>query len=134
MGSDPASSTASLAPGFRFHPTDEELVRYYLKRKVCRKPFRFEAISDIDVYKSEPWDLPGLISLSLFLSLSLYIYIYIYVRMDRILCCGFVNGIVFWNIRLLFTSLHRLGIFQSLNHSFSLSRFGAFSHELKYGN
>ncbi|GMP68550.1 hypothetical protein CsSME_00028137 [Camellia sinensis var. sinensis] len=59
MGSDPASSTASLAPGFRFHPTDEELVRYYLKRKVCRKPFRFEAISDIDVYKSEPWDLPG---------------------------------------------------------------------------
>lgn len=56
-----ASSTAapptSLAPGFRFHPTDEELVIYYLKRKVCGKHFRFDAISEVDIYKSEPWDL-----------------------------------------------------------------------------
>ncbi|KAJ4720694.1 NAC domain containing protein [Melia azedarach] len=56
MGRDGAST--SLAPGFRFHPTDEELIRYYLKRKVCNKPFRFDPISVIDVYKSEPWDLP----------------------------------------------------------------------------
>ncbi|CAH9055421.1 unnamed protein product [Cuscuta epithymum] len=47
----------SLAPGFRFHPTDEELVRYYLRRKACGKPFRFQAVSEIDVYKSEPWEL-----------------------------------------------------------------------------
>ncbi|XP_047337116.1 NAC domain containing protein 50-like [Impatiens glandulifera] len=47
----------SLAPGFRFHPTDEELVQYYLKRKACAKPFRFEAVTEIDVYKSEPWEL-----------------------------------------------------------------------------
>ncbi|KAJ8557547.1 hypothetical protein K7X08_003172 [Anisodus acutangulus] len=47
----------SLAPGFRFHPTDEELVRYYLRRKACAKPFRFQAVSEIDVYKSEPWEL-----------------------------------------------------------------------------
>lgn len=53
-------SAASLAPGFRFHPTDEELVWYYLKRKVCGKLFRFDTISEIDIYKSEPWDLPGL--------------------------------------------------------------------------
>ncbi|CAE5966773.1 unnamed protein product [Arabidopsis arenosa] len=51
-------SMTSLAPGFRFHPTDEELVRYYLKRKICNKPFKFDAISVTDVYKSEPWDLP----------------------------------------------------------------------------
>ncbi|XP_013613101.1 PREDICTED: NAC domain-containing protein 78-like isoform X1 [Brassica oleracea var. oleracea] len=51
-------SATSLAPGFRFHPTDEELVRYYLKRKVCNKPFNFDAISVTDIYKSEPWDLP----------------------------------------------------------------------------
>lgn len=57
IDSTPAAS--SLAPGFRFHPTDEELVRYYLRRKVCGKPFRFDAISDVDVYKVEPWDLPG---------------------------------------------------------------------------
>lgn len=50
----------SLAPGFRFHPTDEELVRYYLRRKACGKPFRFEAVSEIDVYKSEPWELAGI--------------------------------------------------------------------------
>ncbi|KAI3933360.1 hypothetical protein MKW98_006719 [Papaver atlanticum] len=53
------SSASSLAPGFRFHPTDEELVRYYLKRKIVGKPFRFDAISEIDIYKFEPWDLPG---------------------------------------------------------------------------
>ncbi|KAJ9540128.1 hypothetical protein OSB04_026634 [Centaurea solstitialis] len=55
-----APPPSSLAPGFRFHPTDEELVRYYLRRKICGKPFRFDAISDVDVYKVEPWDLPGL--------------------------------------------------------------------------
>ncbi|XP_076902155.1 NAC domain containing protein 50-like isoform X2 [Bidens hawaiensis] len=49
--------TSSLAPGFRFHPTDEELVRYYLRRKVCGKPFRFKAVSEVDVYKLEPWEL-----------------------------------------------------------------------------
>ncbi|KAL3649980.1 hypothetical protein CASFOL_006383 [Castilleja foliolosa] len=52
-----AAPPTSLAPGFRFHPTDEELVRYYLRRKVCGKPFRFQAITEIDVYKSEPWGL-----------------------------------------------------------------------------
>ncbi|KAL0358536.1 UNVERIFIED_CONTAM: NAC domain-containing protein 53 [Sesamum angustifolium] len=30
MGAPPPTS---LAPGFRFHPTDEELVRYYLGEK-----------------------------------------------------------------------------------------------------
>ncbi|KAL8551647.1 hypothetical protein ACS0TY_000649 [Phlomoides rotata] len=54
-----SGSSNLLAPGFRFHPTDEELVRYYLRRKVCGKGFRVDAISDIDIYKSEPWDLPA---------------------------------------------------------------------------
>ncbi|XP_020222543.1 NAC domain containing protein 50 isoform X1 [Cajanus cajan] len=52
-----AAPPTSLAPGFRFHPTDEELVIYYLKRKVSGKPFRFDAISEVDIYRSEPGDL-----------------------------------------------------------------------------
>ncbi|KAK4279603.1 hypothetical protein QN277_011355 [Acacia crassicarpa] len=53
----PQAPPTSLAPGFRFHPTDEELVIYYLKRKVRGKTFRFDAISEVDIYRSEPWDL-----------------------------------------------------------------------------
>ncbi|XXG60779.1 hypothetical protein AAC387_Pa04g2607 [Persea americana] len=45
-------------PGIRFHPTDVELVMYYLKRKVMGIQFPFEVISEIDLYKFEPWDLP----------------------------------------------------------------------------
>ncbi|KAJ0242161.1 NAC domain containing protein 103 [Hirschfeldia incana] len=48
----------SLAPGFRFHPTDVELVRYYLKRKVLGKKFMTNAIAEVDIYKFEPPDLP----------------------------------------------------------------------------
>ncbi|KAL4269717.1 hypothetical protein GQ457_HM001320 [Hibiscus cannabinus] len=50
-------SATALAPGFRFHPTDEELVSYYLTRKVSDKPVRFNAIAVADIYKHEPWDL-----------------------------------------------------------------------------
>ncbi|CAF2127006.1 unnamed protein product [Brassica napus] len=52
-----AVAATALAPGFRFHPTDEELVSYYLKRKVLGRPVRFDAIGDADIYKYEPWDL-----------------------------------------------------------------------------
>jgi No apical meristem (NAM) protein len=54
---------ARLPPGFRFHPTDEELVSYYLKRKVMGKPFRFMAVSEVELYKFAPWDLPGRLTL-----------------------------------------------------------------------
>ncbi|KAJ4747817.1 NAC domain-containing protein 82 [Rhynchospora pubera] len=47
-----------LPPGFRFHPTDEELVSYYLKRKVMGKSIRFMALSEVEIYKFAPWDLP----------------------------------------------------------------------------
>ncbi|KAH9303018.1 hypothetical protein KI387_014601, partial [Taxus chinensis] len=49
----------SLLPGFRFHPTDEELVAYYLKRRVCSRPLKLDVIAEVDIYKCEPWDLPG---------------------------------------------------------------------------
>ncbi|RDX99376.1 Transcription factor JUNGBRUNNEN 1 [Mucuna pruriens] len=47
-----------VLPGFRFHPTDEELVGFYLRRKVEKKPLRIELIKQIDIYKYDPWDLP----------------------------------------------------------------------------
>ncbi|KAL6328921.1 hypothetical protein AAG906_007211 [Vitis piasezkii] len=45
-------------PGFRFHPTDEELVGFYLRRKVEKKPISLELIKQVDIYKYDPWDLP----------------------------------------------------------------------------
>ncbi|CAA7394189.1 unnamed protein product [Spirodela intermedia] len=47
-----------VLPGFRFHPTDEELVGFYLRRKVERKPISIEIIKHVDIYKYDPWDLP----------------------------------------------------------------------------
>ncbi|XP_074590698.1 transcription factor JUNGBRUNNEN 1-like [Curcuma longa] len=47
-----------LLPGFRFHPTDEELVGFYLRRKVAKKPLSMEIIKEVDVYKYDPWELP----------------------------------------------------------------------------
>lgn len=51
----------SLPPGFRFHPTDEELVAYYLKRKINGRKIELEIIPEVDLYKCEPWDLPGIL-------------------------------------------------------------------------
>ncbi|XP_040999326.1 NAC domain-containing protein 100-like [Juglans microcarpa x Juglans regia] len=48
-----------LPPGFRFHPTDEELVTYYLNRKVSDVSFTSKAMAVVDLNKCEPWDLPG---------------------------------------------------------------------------
>ncbi|KAL0447174.1 UNVERIFIED_CONTAM: protein FEZ [Sesamum latifolium] len=44
--------------GFRFHPTDEELVGFYLRRKIQQKPLSIELIKQLDIYKYDPWDLP----------------------------------------------------------------------------
>ncbi|KAL2629303.1 hypothetical protein R1flu_013989 [Riccia fluitans] len=49
----------TLPPGFRFHPTDEELVDYYLKKRVKNISIEFDVIADVDLYKCEPWDLPS---------------------------------------------------------------------------
>lgn len=48
-----------VMPGFRFHPTDEELVDFYLKRKIQQKSLPIELIKQVDIYKYDPWDLPS---------------------------------------------------------------------------
>ncbi|KAL0548560.1 hypothetical protein IC582_013014 [Cucumis melo] len=52
-----------VPPGFRFHPTDEELVDYYLRKKICSRRIELDVIKDVDLYKIEPWDLQGICSL-----------------------------------------------------------------------
>ncbi|KAH7529046.1 NAC domain-containing protein 100 [Ziziphus jujuba] len=47
-----------LPPGFRFHPTDEELISQYLYKKVVDINFSCRAIGEVDLNKSEPWELP----------------------------------------------------------------------------
>ncbi|RZC01415.1 NAC domain-containing protein 62 isoform C [Glycine soja] len=44
--------------GFRFRPTDEELVNYYLKHKLLADDFPVHIIPEIDLCKVEPWDVP----------------------------------------------------------------------------
>ncbi|GLU06666.1 hypothetical protein SLE2022_236720 [Rubroshorea leprosula] len=52
-----ASSNGGVPPGFRFHPTDEELLHYYLKKKVSFQKFDMEVIREVDLNKMEPWEL-----------------------------------------------------------------------------
>ncbi|RDX74313.1 NAC domain-containing protein 2, partial [Mucuna pruriens] len=47
-----------LPPGFRFHPTDEELVNHYLCRKCAGQAIAVPIIKEIDLYKFDPWQLP----------------------------------------------------------------------------
>ncbi|KAE8679092.1 Protein CUP-SHAPED COTYLEDON 2 [Hibiscus syriacus] len=47
-----------LPPGFRFHPTDEELITCYLFKKVLDSSFTGRAIAEVDLNKCEPWELP----------------------------------------------------------------------------
>ncbi|KAK6258232.1 hypothetical protein SCA6_012706 [Theobroma cacao] len=51
------SMESCVPPGFRFHPTDEELVGYYLRKKVASQKIDLDVIRDIDLYRIEPWDL-----------------------------------------------------------------------------
>ncbi|CAL5197514.1 unnamed protein product [Lathyrus oleraceus] len=46
-----------VPPGFRFHPTDGELVGYYLRKKVASHTIDLDVIKEIDLYRIEPWDL-----------------------------------------------------------------------------
>ncbi|KAI3804505.1 hypothetical protein L1987_26100 [Smallanthus sonchifolius] len=48
---------SKVPPGFRFHPTEEELLHYYLRKKVAYEKIDLDVIRDIDLNKLEPWDI-----------------------------------------------------------------------------
>ncbi|PWA17131.1 NAC domain-containing protein [Artemisia annua] len=57
--SSTCSQYPNLPPGFRFHPTDEELVVHYLKKKASSVPLPVAIIAEVDLYKFDPWELPS---------------------------------------------------------------------------
>ncbi|CAN4084554.1 unnamed protein product [Withania somnifera] len=61
--SDDNEEKELMLPGFRFHPTDEELVGFYLRRKVENKRIKIDFIKEVDIYKHDPWDLSKVMSL-----------------------------------------------------------------------
>ncbi|KAK2640805.1 hypothetical protein Ddye_022568 [Dipteronia dyeriana] len=52
-------AASSMFPGFRFSPTDVELISYYLKKKMEGLDRCVEVIAQIEFCKYEPWDLPA---------------------------------------------------------------------------
>lgn len=58
-------SMEALPLGFRFRPTDEELIDHYLRLKILGRNAAVQVIPEVDVCKWEPWDLPGLFNLFL---------------------------------------------------------------------
>ncbi|KAJ6774195.1 putative proteinC DOMAIN-CONTAINING PROTEIN 2-LIKE [Salix purpurea] len=48
------AAALELPPGFRFHPTDEELVLHYLCRKCASQSIAVPIIAEVDLYKFDP--------------------------------------------------------------------------------
>ncbi|RWR85215.1 NAC domain-containing protein 90 [Cinnamomum micranthum f. kanehirae] len=52
---------SSLPPGFRFFPTEEELVGFYLRNKLEGKREGLERVIPIvDIFSLDPWELPSI--------------------------------------------------------------------------
>ncbi|KAL4655009.1 hypothetical protein ACB092_01G421000 [Castanea dentata] len=53
-------SLESLPLGFRFSPTDEELINHYLRLKNEGHDSGVQVIAEVDFYEFNPWELPDL--------------------------------------------------------------------------
>lgn len=55
---------AKLPPGFRFYPSDEELVCHYLYKKIANEDVLKGTLVEIDLHICEPWQLPEVAKLN----------------------------------------------------------------------
>lgn len=97
-----------VMPGFRFHPTEEELVEFYLRRKVEGKRFNVELITFLDLYRHDPWELPGIyMYIIYFLCINhyhtsyIYTFVYIPIKLQQsiaVILVLFLGILIFWGI------------------------------------
>lgn len=57
-----AGASRGVPPGFRFHPTGEEIIIHYLLKKVKDTRFASILIGEVDINTCEPWELPSKLS------------------------------------------------------------------------
>jgi len=50
---------STLPPGFRFYPSDAELVCHYLYNKAANVKVYEGTMVEVDLHSREPWELPG---------------------------------------------------------------------------
>ena len=62
----------SLPPGYRFNPTDGEIIVDYLRKKVDHQPLPMDKIIEVNLYDHDPDQLAG----SCYLYSSLYIFLF----------------------------------------------------------
>ncbi|KAJ3706421.1 hypothetical protein LUZ61_010126 [Rhynchospora tenuis] len=55
---------STLPPGFRFYPSDEELVCHYLYKKVANERISQGTMVEVDLHTREPWELPEVAKLT----------------------------------------------------------------------
>lgn len=65
-----------LPPGFRFQPTDEELLFQYLRCKIFGLPLPASVIPEVHFSNLDPWELPGMYAMPSFYFIN-YSYLYL---------------------------------------------------------
>ncbi|CAN4113684.1 unnamed protein product [Withania somnifera] len=55
---------STLPPGFRFYPSDEELICHYLYKKIANQEVIKGTLVEIDLHTCEPWQLPEVAKLN----------------------------------------------------------------------
>ncbi|KAL8138929.1 hypothetical protein V2J09_004930 [Rumex salicifolius] len=54
----------NLPPGFRFNPSDEELICHYLYKKIANEEILKGTLVEVDLHTCEPWQLPDVAKLN----------------------------------------------------------------------